>query len=356
MLPNNKRIAVLHPYVHTIWWAVKMMISLSSILNKNNDVTFYTFSYNKQKFSQENIEFPIKVLSKSKIFNILLIAFNIRKCEYVIIWNSPMHFVWVLSKILFLSKAKLIWWNHHYPWYYSWNTNTFIFLKRFLEKIAVKKIDLVLSNSQYLKAVIKKIYNRNSQILYPVLDKQFENGIVNNKNKSQLTLFTYSRWVAWKNISLVFKTYDVLKRQITNLLLIVWGLGNELDSYIDKYKMDKNVIFLWELDKSQILENFNKTDIFLFPSLVDSFWLAVLESLSQWIPVVCFDKSWPSELVHSWINGFCVSSENDFIEKTGLLLMDKELRYDCSHKWLEMARWFTKSSFEKQIYSLFISF
>jgi len=52
MIPTNKKIAVLHPYIYKVWWAVKMMIYMSEFLQKNNSVIFHTLSYNETVFSQ----------------------------------------------------------------------------------------------------------------------------------------------------------------------------------------------------------------------------------------------------------------------------------------------------------------
>jgi len=102
----------------------------------------------------------------------------------------------VLSKFLFRSKAKLIWWHHHYPWYYSQNTNVYIKLKRFFEKCIVKSIDEIIVNSKYLQDSIKQIYKIDSKILYPVLDDKFLNHDSENKKSPNLkTIFTYGRWV-----------------------------------------------------------------------------------------------------------------------------------------------------------------
>lgn len=131
-----------------------------------------------------------------------------------------MHFAAVFSKIFFNSKAKLIWWHHHYPWYYSSNANVYIKFKSFLEKLLIKEIDLFISNSKYLQDVLKDIYKRDSKILYPVLGDKF----LNHNRKEFLSntsniIFTYGRWVEGKNLKLVFKVYDDLKNKIPNLVL-----------------------------------------------------------------------------------------------------------------------------------------
>ncbi len=359
MIPTHKTISVLHPYVNKKWWAVKMMIFLSSFLHKkNNDVTFYSFSYDKNVFSEEAVHFWMKSFYSFgvlKFFSLLYIAFKIRKSDYVIIWNSPMHFVWVLSKTLFFSRAKLIWWNHHYPWYYSENTNNFLKLKRFFEKRVIKRIDLVISNSQYLQSVIKDIYNIPSEILSPVLDRDFEKQIQKDiiTHSPSNTIFTYGRWGEWKNIQLIFHTYENLKKKIPGLHLIVWWAWEELPYYCDKYENDINVSFLWTIDNNTIIDTLWKSDIFLFPSLIDSFGLVLIESMSLWIPVVCLNKSWARELVQNWVNWYLVDSDNEFIDKAYDILTNSELRSNLSLASKSTAKRFTTHSFEKQLSHIF---
>lgn len=365
MIPTNKRIAVLHPYVNKVWWAVKMMIYLSNFLQEKNDLIFYTFSYNKEIFSEENINFRIKSYLWDRILkfiNFFLVAFDIRKSDYIIIWNSPMHFVWVISKILFFSKAKLIWWNHHYPWYYTNNTNLFLGLKQYIEKLFIKKIDLILSNSKSVKAFIDNIWNIDSKLLYPVLDYDFRQGmskkIINNNN----VIFTYWRRVKGKNLQLVFKTYEDLKDKINNLVLVIGWDWDELQVFTEEYapkevplghKNNSNVKILWSLAKQQILENLNKSDVFLFPSQIDSFWLVKLEAMSIWNPVICLDNFWNEEIVDNNINGFCVKTENDFIEKTYLVLTNSKLRNELSKNAYEKSKVFSGQLFEKQLEDIF---
>lgn len=355
MLPTNKDIAVLHPYVNKVWWAVNMMLYLSKILNKDNQVTFFTFYYDKSKNFDYIWDFKIKSYNSLiflKLFIFLLIAFHIRKKDYIIVWNSPMHFVGVLSKIVFFSKAKIIWWNHHYPWYY-WNKTTFfIFLKRFIEKLILKKVDIIVANSIFLREAIKKIYKRDSFLLYPILDKYFENSY-KKQNNNDFILFTYSRWVKWKNINLIFQLYEKLRQKHKNLKIYIWWVGEELSLFKDKYKKEKNITFLWFLDKKQILLNLRKSSIFLFPSTIDSFWMVVLEAISQWLPVICFRKSWINELVINNQNWFLVDSFKEFTKKTDVLINDSLLRNKFSIVSLEKSKSFSESNFLISVSKLF---
>lgn len=357
MIPVNKHIAVLHPYVNKVWWAVKMMIYLSNYLDVKNILVFYTFSYDKIAFKDEKISFKIKSFFWKWFFKYLaffIIAFKIRKSDIIIVWNSPMHFVWVLSKKLFLSKAKIIWWNHHYPWYYGSNTNTFIRLKKYIESSFLKEIDVIVANSKSVKLFIDNAWGINSKILYPMLDNEFFENKNKINNDTKNVIFTYGRRVEWKNIQLIFKTYEALKDKIKNTILIVWWEWNELNKYLKEYKNNPNVKIVWRnLSKEEILANLSKAKIFLFPSLIDSFWIVKIEAMSTWTPIICLGNVKNEEIVKNNINWYCVETEKDFIEKCQLLLTNSKLRQNLSINAISTSKLFSISNFEESLEDIF---
>ena len=352
MIPTNKKLTVLHPYLNKKWWAANMMIYLSNFLSINNSVNLYTFSYDKNLFPSNENKFLINCFNNSKLFSFFKIAYVIRNSDYIFIWNSPMHFVWVISKTLFRSKAKLIWWHHHFPWYYSPNTNVYIKLKKILEKYFIKSIDLIIVNSKYLQGEIKDIYKIDSKILYPVLDNKFLN-YKWIKSFSTNTIFTYGRWVNGKNLEMIFNTYDNLKDKIPNLVLKIWWDWNQLDKFKDIYKDNKNIIFLWIVDKTQIIKTLEKSSLFLFPSKVDSFWLVILESMSIWVPVISYNISWAKEIIKNWVNWYLVNSDNEFISKSFDILFDHELEENLSIESLKTSISFWEQTFKKQLSEIF---
>lgn len=349
MIPKNKNISILHPSITAKWGAVKMMIYLSNLLqNEWNNVTFYTFSYDKKLFSNE-INFNIECSNK------IWIAYKIRKSDFVIIWNSPMQFVWAISKMLFFSNAKIIRWHHHYPWYYGENTNFLILIKRYLEKLSLKYVDELVANSDYIKDSLKNIYFLSSKVLYPIVDNQFIRDATIKKKIDKPIIFTYGRWVQWKNIKQIFETYQYLKNKIPNLELIIWWVGEELGFYERKFKTDKKISFLWLLDTNSIISNLGKSSIFLFPSLIDSFWMVVLEAQVFWVPVIAFDKNWTKEIIINEKTGFLVKTSKEFNEKTFLLLNDFELINNFSKNSILLSDKFSETNFKKQLNSIFIN-
>ena len=85
MIPTNKKLAILHPYLTKKWWAVNMMIYLSNFLqDKNNDVTLYAFSYNKKLFPSNENNFKINYFKSTFIVVLLFPVWKHQKlppCE-----------------------------------------------------------------------------------------------------------------------------------------------------------------------------------------------------------------------------------------------------------------------------------
>ncbi len=75
-------------------------------------------------------------------------------------------------------------------------------------------------------------------------------------------------------------------------------LGNHKKSKV------ANILELPFVSKEEMASYFSAADIFLYPSLADSFWLVVAESISTWCPVVSFNTWGIPEIVSHKLNGY----------------------------------------------------
>ena len=92
--------------------------------------------------------------------------------------------------------------------------------------------------------------------------------------------------------------------------------------------MADDVIFTGYKDGVELSEIYASADIFIFPSLTETFGNVVLEAIASGLPVISLDKGGVTENVISGYNGFQASSsqKDDFIKKTGELISDHNLR------------------------------
>jgi len=70
---------------------------------------------------------------------------------------------------------------------------------------------------------------------------------------------------------------------------------------------------------------FEKSDIFLFPSKIDSFGLVIIESLLSWTPVISYNLWEAQFLVKKWINGFAINNIEEYINSVKNTLKDEKL-------------------------------
>lgn len=75
-------------------------------------------------------------------------------------------------------------------------------------------------------------------------------------------------------------------------------LGNHKKSKV------ANILELPFVSKEEMASYFSAADIFLYPSLADSFWLVVAESISTWCPVVSFNTWGIPEIVSHKVNWY----------------------------------------------------
>ena len=354
MAPTNQQIAVMHPQIKNVWWAMKQMLFLAEYLAKYNQVTFYTFDQSGHDSSNDSFSiyslfwsYPLKALS------FIIYSYKVRKSDYIFVWNSPMHFVAVLSKILFFSRAKVIWWHHHIPWYYS-HAGTRIYIKKHIEKHLLSYVDTMIWNSRFLQYTLQNLYKKDIWLLYPIIDTMYYNSSAQSKALTyKKTLFAMSRWEKWKWLADVFQVYDALKQDF-DLDLTVAGDWPELQTFRERYSDDSCVQFVWKTNVQQNIQYFQAADVFLFLSQIDSFGMTIIESLLCHTPVVSYELWEAAYIIQNWKNGFMWKDTQDIIDSTKIFLKDeilyKKLVQNCRKSIISN---YGMDHFEQQLSTIF---
>jgi glycosyltransferase involved in cell wall biosynthesis len=132
----------------------------------------------------------------------------------------------------------------------------------------------------------------------------------------------------------LFVLLEVLRRVVetfgNDVRLVICGTGNLLEPLKAKARrlgLEDKVIFpgfIAEADKPKF---YNLADVFVFPSLLEGFGLAVGEAMSCGKPVVAFDSAAIPELVVNGETGLLARAGDvaDFVKKTLTLLGNDEL-------------------------------
>ncbi len=354
----QKKIAILHPKATIKGWAIKMLFEIAQTFAlSDNEIKFFVLELDRENcFPELNSTFDIRNYDSKgykKIFAYLMMAFSIRKYDIIIAWNSPMHFVAALSKI-FNPKAKIYWYLQNIPVYYldqnKWIITT---IKKYLEKLVIPFLTRIVTNSTFIKEEAEKDFWKTTQILYPFIDTDFfaNDHAVLEENQ---TLFCYSRLSKWKNVELAIDAFIELQKKYPWLKLVIWWDWEEKEMLMEKAQFYENIQFLWEITQAEARLQFERCTVFLFTSLIDAFWLTILEAMSMEKAIVAMAIWWALELIWNWENWYLWKNKEEFIAYIDELLSDENKRKEMWEKWRSWAlEHFSFKQFEERVFSVF---
>ncbi len=133
------------------------------------------------------------------------------------------------------------------------------------------------------------------------------------------------RLAAEKNLDLLVSTYQALQRQSTglNLRLVVVGDGPLRESL---HKQMPDALFCGIQRGETLAQHYASGDIFLFPSLSETFGNVLLEAMASGLGVVAFDQAAAAQHVEDGHNGMLASADDQrtFVEAATWLLENSE--------------------------------
>ena len=125
---------------------------------------------------------------------------------------------------------------------------------------------------------------------------------------STVVLLSVGRLAAEKNLELVIQTYQAAQQTGAKVRLVVAGDG----PYLEEFKRRcPDAVFLGMCRHETLASVYASADVFLFPSLTETFGNVTLEALASGTPVLAFDCAAASELVRSGHNGWLVPADRE---------------------------------------------
>lgn len=172
------------------------------------------------------------------------------------------------------------------------------FIKKIIDKSNISKANNIITNSNFTKENLRKIYKINAKVCYLGVDSNY---YIPSENK---------------------KTTDI----------IFFGTKTKEDGYdlflkaIGKIKPGPKIIYLgdrkkWVSEKN-ILENYHKTKILVNLEYRHPFGLVPLETMACGIPIIVLNEGGYKETVVQGKTGFLINRDSDELYSKILILMN----------------------------------
>lgn len=217
---------------------------------------------------------------------------------------------------------------------------------RFLMPIIIKRADKIITVSNYSKKEIEKYYleaKGKIEVISLGFDKNFKK-LDNIKKKNQI-LYVGSLNKR-KNFIGVLKAFELLEKKDYKLLLVGnfsanFALDKKSKEVIEIAKQNPNIEFKSNIDNKELIQIYNESVIFLFPSFYEGFGLPILEAMACGTPVICSNSSSLPEVGGDAVVYCNASDINDIKEKIEQVLKDDNLQNQMIKKCLERAKLFS---------------
>lgn len=224
-----------------------------------------------------------------------------------------------------------------------------IYFKKTIAKFVFKNADVVIALTNNMKKEIQKIYKRKVVIVPNGVDiRQFENldkGKIRKElkiSKQKKVILFVGRLHSIKGVKYLIQAIKIILNKDKNVKLLIVGDGDErknLENLCKNLNLENHVTFVGEVSPEKVPKYMVASDIFVLPSLSESFGIVNIQAMYCGLPIVATNVGGIPENVIDQINGFLIEPRNEYqiAEKVILLLNNNELREKISENNKEKA-------------------
>jgi glycosyltransferase involved in cell wall biosynthesis len=213
------------------------------------------------------------------------------------------------------------------------------FKPRYEESVAL--MDVIMANSEFVKARIKKHLNRDAVVVHPPCKiNQF------NFNQSQGYYLSTARFDVLKRVDLVIQAF----KEMPDKNLVVCSAGSE-EAKLKKLATGcQNISFTGQVSDNKLSELISHCIATIYIPKDEDFGMSPVESMAAGKPVICSDHGGPTESVIDEETGYYIDDSNicySLIEAVNKLDTNQaaKMRSACEQRSLK----FSEESFHDQV-------
>ena len=266
---------------------LRVQMEIDRLAKKNQDIKIDYIYYEKPMnfidfFSKRYILYPIKI-NKQTLDSETIIHIGHQHLGDLALFSD--------------KKRTIISCMDIFNFYERNNWRNPIFLQKYA-RLGMKKCNYIISISDFTKQELINKFNipqekieviklaTNPRIFFPIpQEKRTEIEPFYPNDKKILFVGTEEYR---KDVFTLFKAFYLIKKQVKNIKLIRVGSPMYPD-IIKNLGLEKDIIYIKNINNERLNEIYNLCDIFVFPSIYEGFGLPGLEAASSGIPVICSD-------------------------------------------------------------------
>ena len=371
---NIKKLAILHPTFGYNGGAENVILAFSKYCNSLNiEITIYTYRLrddvaNYIKQIKTDITLNPFIFNKTSKF----LANELKNYDAVLIHNFPATiFFGLTSKYAQRNNIKLpkSFWYCHEPSVrlYGYDDKSYKKLQKtwdiiarytmHLDRLGVSKINYIMSNSIRTKETVKRVYNREAEVIYPCITDT-ENIIPINKGNHFVYIGRIEKPKNLENAIIAFKSF-IEKIEDKELKFIIAGKGrhgNYLKKLTEKLNMNNNIIFKGFVSDEEKKELLNKSYALIMPAVNEPFGLTVIEALYSSCISIISNKSGVYEIVKDLSISCNMENTDEIVNSMLLAYKDKNIKNNIINSSKSILNIFTVSSYSENVIKYIVNY
>lgn len=191
--------------------------------------------------------------------------------------HTPLRYAWLMQSKYLKRGARFV----------NFMTRIFLHYLRIWDSIASARPDFIIANSRFVQQRIKKIYRRDSKIIYPPVDTHFYTPVEQKENY----YIVAGRMVAYKHFDVIMQAFHEMPEK----KLLVIGEGPESRNL--KKLLAPNILWRGYCSSEELRSALQKSKALIFAAEED-FGILPLEAQACGTPVIAFSKGGALETVN----------------------------------------------------------
>lgn len=218
------------------------------------------------------------------------------KTFHICYCHSPTQYYWTRYEEYLAQPGFPLGFN----WLAKLGLKIFVGPLKKLDYSAAQKPTIMIANSTFTQAMIKKYYNRPSEIIFPPIDiERFKL----DKPKKRQGFVVVGRQTPYKRIDLAITACTKL-----NLPLTVIGNGPEHSKLVKL--AGESIIFRTDATDATVMDIVRSAKALIFPTFYEDFGIVPIEALALGTPVIAFKGGGVLDYIKPGVNGLFFEESN----------------------------------------------